>query len=72
MQQKFYSAVFECKETEAITTQYFQDWIGDNGALVCPIEEVMHDWAYTYYDKCGYKKLSQQEISGEYYYARIK
>ena len=69
VQRKFYQASFECLQTNAIVTQYFEDWIGDDDKLVCPIEEVMHDWAYSYYDKGSYKKLSQHEISGEYYHA---
>lgn len=34
-------------------TEQFEDWIYQ-GKLVCPIEDVINDWAYNYFDKGSY------------------
>lgn len=43
------------------TEREFEDWVHD-GKLVCPIDGVVEDWAYTYFDKGYYKIISIEEI----------
>ena len=62
MRKKKYRGVFLGCDSGEETTQEFEDWIGADGKLVVPIKEVVHDWAYQFYDKGSYKTISFEEI----------
>ncbi len=65
MKPKKYKGVFKCGITGEETTQEFEDWVDDDGDLVCTIGQVVEDWAYGFYDKGPYTDISFEEFTIE-------
>lgn len=59
--KRFYRATVLNRFTGEEVTETFEEWV-HKGKLVCSIEDVIMDWAYSYFDKLPCKITMLEEL----------